>query len=420
MKLSRCLSSCLSALILYVCGAGISLAQPTVTTTASPWRVGTPLTLSACGGPKTFQVSFYVGTTPSNVFAGNPIATVNKPPGTPATYNWTPTQEGEFYLGAETNGGQTYCGPNPGLVTTQWILAAPSYFGFYDSSDSFGDPDETPATSSFANTTWISCTSPADCHNRLQEAQNYNMHAVVEDFSSPGLPAPGSSSTTVQNWLTSYTSNWQSYTSVFSPYVANGTIAAFFPYDEPFGVGWSSGNNASTTTTYLASAGSVIKQSFPSAKVGTFFSGTLTFTYLTHGQNVIPSNFDWIGIDIYSCWYTCSSNGLSEPYTWYVQTLEANLYSGQKVILLPASAYNYGGTLAQFHANPPSDIYTQVTYSQNILDLAGTDPHVIGVFGFLYQTINPNGPSVWVGTSDLDMGRMLAIFEEFGQDVEKR
>lgn len=424
MKPSFRLSVYLSALTLCIFGTNVGTAQPTVTTTGSPWAVDSPLTLTACSGPKTFQVTFYASNSPSTVY-NNPIATVTKPPGEPASYNWTPTKEGEFYLGAETNGGQTYCGPNPGPVVTQWILAAPSYFGFYNSSAPFFTPnDVTSAISGFANTVWISCYTPADCNTRLQTAQTYKMHAVVESFapSTLQLPPPGSSPAAVQTWLNSFTSNWQSYVSVFSPFVSNKTIVAFFPYDEPIGGEWLAGNNASTTTSYLVSAGSVIKKSFPSAKVGMFFTGAETFTYLVHGQNVIPANFDWIGIDIYGCWYTCrdSSGTLSNSYTWYVQTLEANLSSSQEVILVPASAYNYGGTLAQFRANPPSDLYTQVSYSQNILDLAGTDSHVIGTFGFTYQTFYPPGGGVWVGASDQSMTGMLNIFKEFGQNVEKR
>jgi len=76
------------------------------------------------------------------------------------------------------------------------------------------------------------------------------------------------------------------------------------------------------------------------------FTGANTFTYLVHGQNVIPSSYDWIGIDIYECWTGCQDTNktLSESYSWYVQNLEANLYSGQKVILLPATAVYTPGT----------------------------------------------------------------------------
>ena len=155
------------------------------------------------------------------------------------------------------------------------------------------------------------------------------------------------------------------------------------------------------------------------------FTGANTFTYLVHGQNVIPSSYDWIGIDIYECWTGCQDTNktLSESYSWYVQNLEANLYSGQKVILLPATAVYTPGTYAQFETNPPSNLSQYVTIVQNILDLAGTDSHVVGVFGFLYQTYyqnGPNNPQVWVGCNDPRMASMLNVVTAFGKNVEKR
>lgn len=398
-------------------GYGIAAAQLSIATNASPVAAGTPVTISVGGcGPKTAHITFYIngGVVASNVF---------KPAGGYATYTWTPSQDGSYALYA-TAQEIASCGSNPSPTLTQWILDAPSYFGFYDSSNP-GWADVTSTISGFTNTAWISCYTPSDCNTRLQEAQNYKMHAVVETFSSPSLPAPGSSSAAVQTWLNNFKTNWQSYASVFSPFVANGTLVAFWPYDEPIGGEWLAGNNASDTTSYLSSAATVIKQSFPSSKVGMFFTGAETFTYLVHGQNVIPSNFDWIGVDIYECWSTCkdSSGTLSYPYSWYVQNLESNLHSGQKVILAPATAVYTPGTYAQFEANPPSNLSTYVTQVQDILDLAGTDSHVIGVFGFLYQTYyqnGPNNPQVWVGCSDPRMTNMLNVVTEFGKNVEKR
>lgn len=417
------LSSCLSALALCIFGTSIGAAQPTVTTTASPWPVNKPLILTACGGPKTFNVTFYVGTSPSNVF-GTPLATVSKPPGEAASYTWTPTSEGTFYLGAETD-GQTYCGPNPGPITTQ-VIIGPPYYGFYDSS-SPAFPDVTSTITSFANTAWINCSSVSDCASRLQEAQAYNMHVVV-DFPSPCLlGSPNCPPITVATWETNWRNNWQSYVNTFMPYVNNGTIVAFYPYDEPFGGTWAAGNNASDTTSYLNFVAQTIKQTFSTTKVAMVFTGANTFTYLQHGQNVIPSSYDWIGIDLYECWSLCPNGGggpITGSYTWFLQTLESHLYSGQRVILLPATAIYYGGTLAQFRALPSSNWSGYVSMVNNIFTLSETDNHVVGVFGFLYQNYyqggSPTSPQVWVGASDPSMAAMLTAVTNFGKNVEKR
>ena len=418
MKFSPRLLFCLSYLTLPIFGHGLATAQQPllISTNASPVAVGTPIIITVGGcGSQAANITLYAD--------GGVIATnLLKPAGGFAKYTWTAPREGLYNLTATAQNFS--CGPNPSPVFSQWVLEAPSYFGFYDSS-SPGFPDETPTISSFANTTWIGCSSPTDCNTRLQEAQTYKMHAVVA-FASPGLPVPGSSSTAVQTWLSLWKSNWQTYTSTFAPYVSNGTIAAFYPYDEPIGGEWSAGNKTSDTTSYLNSVATTIKQTFPSAKVAMVFTGANTFTYLVHGQNVIPSSYDWIGIDIYECWTVCqdANKTLSESYSWYVQNLEANLYSGQKVILLPATAVYTPGTYAQFEANPPlSDINTDAGIVQDILDLAGADNHVVGVFGFLYQTYYQNGsanPKVWVGCSDPKMTSMLNVMTEFGKNVEKR
>jgi hypothetical protein len=304
MKLPSRLIFCLKLVVFLIPVLGVASAQITVRTVASPSGVGEPLVITAtCGGPHIAHINFYAGTSPSNVYSGSPIAqNIPTAPGS-ASYTWRPTQPGTYYLGA-TAAETQYCGSNPAPPVAQLIATAPSYFGFYDSNSpgaGSGFTDETPAISGFANTTWIGCSSPSACTTSLQEAQKYNMHAVVA-LAGPALPAPGSSSTAVQTWLTSWKSYWQSYTSAFSPYVANGTLVAFYPYDEPIGGEWSAGNLASDTTSYLNSVASVIKQTFPATKVAMVFTGANTFTYLAHGQNVIPSSYDWIGIDIYECW----------------------------------------------------------------------------------------------------------------------
>jgi hypothetical protein len=324
-----------------------------------------------------------------------------------------------------------------------FTIGHPQFFGFYDSNasslDSSSFPDETAATSTFANTVWIACYSPAACSTALQEAQQDNMHAIVAFFNDPGLLAPGYTAAQLTSWETSWDTNWKLYFSVFSPYVANGTIAAFYPYDEPFTYTpsslneWTSGNQAAETTAELNYVASVIHGNvtgvagFSGSKVATTLTSAETFTFFTHDQNIIPSNVDWIGIDIYGCWSSCSdtSGSLTEPYSWYVSTLEAKLSSTQKVILLPMTAIYYGGGNYQYwQANVPAsewqpEVSSNAAIAQDILNLGITDTHIIGEFGFVYQTLYGSA-DVWIGADDPSMTTMLDVLTNYGINVMKR
>jgi len=210
--------------------------------------------------------------------------------------------------------------------------------------------------------------------------------------------------------------------------VTNGTIAAFYPYDEPFGYEWTSGNQAAETTAELNFVGGLIHKTFSGSKVATTLTGPDTFTYFTHGQNIIPSSFDWIGIDIYGCWSSCTDtrNVLTEPYTWYVSTLEANLSAGQKVMLLPGTSIFYGGTYAQWKANVTAAqwqpfVTSNASYVQDILNLSVTDyAHIVGDFGYQYQTYNVPNNTVWIGAIDPSMTSILDVLTNYGTNIMRR
>ena len=305
---------------------------------------------------------------------------------------------------------------------------APTYFGFYDSDYDPPFPDETAATSTFANTVWIGCTTPAACSTALQEAQADHMYAIVAFFSPPALLAPGYTAAAFKSWTNAWDANWNNYLSIFKTYSTNGTIAAFYPYDEPFASEWTSGNQAAATTAELNYAGSSIHGTISGSKVATTLTGANTFTYFTHGQNIIPLDLDWIGIDIYSCWSSCSdmNNVLTEPYTWYFSTLEANLSANQKIMLLPASSIYHNSTYQEWQADVPASEWQPIVTSnaaivQNILNLGVADyTHVIGEFGFMYQTWNVPGNQVWIGADDPSMTTMLNVLTNFGENIMNR
>jgi hypothetical protein len=309
-------------------------------------------------------------------------------------------------------------------------IRKPAYFGFYDSSNP-GFPDEALAVSSFANTVWLSCGDATTCASRLQEAKYLDMHAVV----AIPFPAGFNPSGAVPAFESAWAAHWASFTSVYAPYVADGTIVAFYPWDEPFGQVYPNTAGAAVVTQKLDFIASTVKASFPTAKLAMVFTGSLTFSFLQHGENIIPSGFDWIGIDMYGCFAGCSytdktnaANDFTENYAWYVALLEKYLTPTQEVMLLPGTAVFYGGSATQFATLTASAWQPWVTSNtadvESILNIAEHDARVVGVFGFLYQTYyqsaNLTGPGVWVGANDPTMAPMLSTLTNFGRSVMGR
>jgi hypothetical protein len=305
----------------------------------------------------------------------------------------------------------------------------PAYFGFYNSSTP-GFPDEMLATSSFANTTWLSCLTAAECTARLAEAKYFNMHAMVAVPWPQGVAPTAPAGALEAAWA----ANWATYTSLFAPYVADGTIVAFYPWDEPFSQVYPDTAGAAVRTGELNFIASTIKKSFPTAKVALVFTASLTFSFLVHNVNIIPANFDWIGIDIYQCFASCTNNdtvnpanNFTQPYQWYVTELEKYLTPNQRVMLLPGTAIYYGNTYAVFETLPPSAWQPYVTgYTadvQGILNIAAHDPRVVGVFGFLFQSYYDNGianPGFHVGANDPTMTTMMNALVSYGHSVVNR
>ena len=397
----------------------------TTSVAPNPEASHVPMTIreTFCRGPRSLPISFYYGTD-AGERPGHLIRTVKTKAGEYAAIQWTPGETGTYYLQAVSS-DHVDC-PERSSVLTQVVGKAPAYFGFYDShSPDF--PDETAATSTFANTVWIGCYKPEDCSSALDEAEKEHMKAIVA-FRDPDLLPPGYTASQLESWKRSWIANWSKYVSTFGSYFLRHSIVAFFPYDEPFGSEWTKGNKAADTTAELNFVADVIHGTFKSSKVATTLTGPNTFTYFVHGQNILPARFDWIGIDIYGCWESCpdTQNVLIKPYTWYVSTLEANLYRNQKIILLPGTAIYYGGTYEQWQANVTASQWQPIVksnahYVQNILNLSVTDyTHIVGDFGFLYQTYHVPNRTIWVGAVDPSMAAILKVLTDFGKNIMQR
>ena len=94
-------------------------------------------------------------------------------------------------------------------------------------------------------------------------------------------------------------------------------------------------------------------------------------------------------------------------------------------MLLPGSSIFYDGTPQTYSTwGPwPGFVSADTADAQSILNIADTDPNVVGAFGFEYQTYDPDGQTasgVWVGADDPTMATMLSTFVNFGQKTMGR
>jgi hypothetical protein len=299
------------------------------------------------------------------------------------------------------------------LSTVSWVAwghvtafapHAPAYFGFYDSAATFEFVDATPTVQSFSNTSWVFGPTLASDVALLQEAQSSNMGAMLSVqttfFAGANLLPPSQ-----------YEANWTAMAAQVAPYVNNGTIVAFYPFDEPYLAASNSGLTYAQMQSQLETVGSTIKASFPNAKITMLF--TINDFATLAQQNIIPTNYDWISFDCYGSWTTCGSHSIP----WYLGEIEAHLQAGQRVLLFPDTSI-----FVPVSATLGYDTYWINADNGRLLNyfqLAQTDPNVIGMFGFLYQNY-VTGSDVWLGAADPYMAPVLTTWQSFGSGVMGR
>jgi hypothetical protein len=259
--------------------------------------------------------------------------------------------------------------------------AAPQYFGYYASSMAgVGSGEYSAYISDHANVSWIQDTAPATV-SKIAQAASFNMKSVV------------SLTGTFFNGFTlnpNYQVNWNAFADAITP--SAGNIAAFYVMDEP------NVHNVSAASLQTITA---IKQRFPSIPIAVIYSYSDTNNY--------PAirSFDWVGIDCYS---EGNFNCGGTPYLTAYNNLKAQLSPTQRTMLIPQA-----GTRYIFKYSTGSLVLVNEAYQ--LRQLAFSDPSVIGVFSFIYQSFVENG-SKWYGLEEMPLLR--CTFVVFGNAVVNR
>jgi len=232
------------------------------------------------------------------------------------------------------------------------------------------EPDRTLDVSDAANVSWIwpqydASTGSLVIVPKITEAKALGMKAIVNVYEALFI-CPS------QCTLRPDTSLWQATAASLAPYIND--IAAFYAFDEP------NFNNVSAAD--LAAAISRIKSSFPSTPVAVIYAEAIS----NFSPYVAISSPDWVGIDCYSDGqFKCGSASYMSAYNAMVAQLDP---TRQRTILVPQAFISTGcgcdqQAVAAQIANVEADQY---------FDLAKSDPLVVGIFPFIYQSRLP-GPS---------------------------
>lgn len=230
------------------------------------------------------------------------------------------------------------------------------YFGYYGSAMN-GLDDATEATSDHANLTWIAYGDVNYVVSKLKEAQWLGMKAIV-DLQLTFFDGNG-------NLLPNFQQNWQQMAEALAPY--EGSIAAFYPMDEPYGNARDQKVAIKTRLQQLNIVGATLKSTFPAIPLAVIFDITSL-----KKKDPLP-NFDWFGVDCYKNFNNCGGYSMGSYYF----SLAARLHYGQNLIVVPwaFSAPDY-----------PTDEEALLDQAKNYYNLAQRFPTVIAVVPFIYQS----------------------------------
>jgi hypothetical protein len=162
---------------------------------------------------------------------------------------------------------------------------------------------------------------------------------------------------------------WDQFVTLITPYI--NSVAAFYPFDEPV-------PSDTTIVGNLEATNKILKTTFPQTPVAVLFSYQSVPPYASTSSFSIPQGYDWVGFDCHDgTWSNCFGN----PIPAYLSALEAAMNPAQKLILVPDAALDG-------QQSTPSAITqaTFVTLANSYYNYATTDPRVVFIMPFEYQT----------------------------------
>ena len=196
------------------------------------------------------------------------------------------------------------------------------------------------------------------------------------------------------------TASWQAYAEKIAPFVADGTIIALTPLDEPFAVArYYAGMPASVMKAQLETAATLIKKDFPNLPIALNESA-----YALDDSFEIPQGYDWIGFDCYGSLESC---GIQST----VDLLKKKMTSTgkQRLFLIPDGV---------IFSSIPADSNEEDRSSRldEYVKIAVNEPSIIGLFPFIWQSF-AEGETTIRGVSDMaesvrqhfaDVGRCIS------------
>ncbi len=254
-----------------------------------------------------------------------------------------------------------------------FAASGPQYFGYFDgvSQDEAG-----LAAATHMNLSWASL--PED----IEWAREHNMKAIVSMIGDDWRHA--------DTYYTDSNPTWMLRVNSLRPHMDN--VAAFFMVDEPQVYI----NDWPTLKATLEAAAAGYKRYFPDTPLYVNFSPSAGGVW---GFGTMPTGIDWVGIDCYGPWESCSgehSNFLTE-----YAALKSYKLPNQKIVLIPQA----------FITNTTQTEAELSVMANRYFDLAKSDPDVIAVmpFEWFYNGDYPGEPS-WVGLVGL-----LSLQQTFAQ-----
>lgn len=273
------------------------------------------------------------------------------------------------------------------------------YFGYFGSA--FYE-DHTAEIKDHANVTWIEDGLNTQFIEAAQ-TQGSNMKILLYVI-GPFFGGEGYS------LYPDYRSRWEAYAEKIRPYA--DSLIAFYPLDEPNTfiaqtrldqevrrkayVSWTDEQKKKRLAEVkkevrddLKKVGDLIHSTFPGKPVAVTLGVDNNWV---DDVKLFSGVFDWIGFDCYGSFGDCSGN----PIPWYLQTLDGQLTSGQRIFLIADASLS----------GIPSDQLSDIDQNELVgragqyYELANSSPKVVGLFPFVWQSF-----STYTGVRDMELVR---------------
>lgn len=220
---------------------------------------------------------------------------------------------------------------------------------------------------SFSNTVWIAKESgdaikAADTLKTLKEIEGDAEKLAIIDIQDVFF-------TDKLVLRSDFEPRWLKYQQNIIPF--KNKILSFY-FDEPYGWGQGAGVSFQTMQAQLEKVAELIKSTNLN-EIPISISFTVNTTNLP-----IPRGIDWVGVDCYGSWDQCEGKSIPE----HMEILKSKMNSNQRLILFADSALRN----SQLRGTEQEQRRLLETFKK-YFEYAQTEPLVVGVFAFIWQTI---------------------------------